>query len=316
MSMVVTTFGAHDPQVATYRAFGDELYRGDPLRVQVEDRFPPTSTLWLCQKEDTTLARCVTFTRNDLPDSLFLGWYESVEDFDASRALLEAVFRSARAQGCVRIIGPVNGSTWHQYRFAEPLGETFFLDVYHKPWYSAQFRDAGFGELATYYSSTAPIEEGLRNVSVHVRDLDVSQFDKELRTIYDISCASFSDNFLYSPISFSEYAALYGRMREIIQSRLVKLALDDTGSPMGFLFALPNKLDPRGRSIILKTVAVLPAFRGKGVMMTLSSAVQEEALRLGFSDVIYALYEERNVSSRLALKGNRMRTYHLFERAV
>jgi GNAT superfamily N-acetyltransferase len=313
--MTLRSYRIDEPHLDDFLQFARDLYSGDPLYLEKEEQFPPSAHLWMLTAKDVVIARCATFTRFDIPDALMLGWYESIEG-DAGVEMLREICDIAREQGYKRVIGPMNGSTWHQYRLAMPSGRTFLGDVYHKSWYHDQFGNAGFAPIATYHSSIAELGQPRDTRGQGSRDLDRDHFEQELRTIYDISIASFSGNLYYSPVEFVDFAAMYRRLRAVVDPRLVKFALGGQGQEIGFMFAIPDLMDKSRQTIVLKTIAVHPDHRGKGVMQTLADAVRSTALELGYSKAIYALYEATNRSGKLASGGEVIRTYHLYERAL
>lgn len=109
---------------------------------------------------------------------------------------------------------------------------------------------------------------------------------------------------------------MYAKLRTIVDPRLVKFAVDDSGKEIGFMFAVPDLFERPVRTIVMKTIAVHPEHRGKGLMSRLAEGVKATALELGYSRAIYALYESSNLSGKLADGGELIRTYHLYARAL
>jgi GNAT superfamily N-acetyltransferase len=294
-------------------AFAEQLYAGDPYYVKRREVFPANATVWICRSGEEIVARCATFEREDLPGTLFFGWYESIEELTASQILIEAVISDAWSKSFRSIIGPLNGTTWQQYRFAEDSGETFMGDVYHKPWYDRQMRAHGFSTCQTYHSSSGELTPLEHRSAVKIRNLESEAFEDELRLLHDISLRSFDRNAFYTPISLEHFSAMYSGMRALIDPRLVKIALLND-EPAGFMFAYPDRFAPH--RLVMKTVAVLPEYRGRGVSTAMDSAIRSTALSLGYWQAVYALYEANNVSARLAKASRVLRTYHLYDRLL
>jgi GNAT superfamily N-acetyltransferase len=87
------------------------------------------------------------------------------------------------------------------------------------------------------------------------------------------------------------------------------------------MFALPDLLQARRRAridtVVLKTVAVHPSFRGIGLGGALMDLVQRSARRMGFRRAVHALIHETNVSRRISDGYARtVRRYALFSRPL
>src|SRR3546814_4262636 len=58
-----------------------------------------------------------------------VGAYRAVEDKEAVACLFRAIEKLARAAGLDFLIGPMNGSTWEDYRFHDhPEKQLFFME--------------------------------------------------------------------------------------------------------------------------------------------------------------------------------------------
>ena len=92
--------------------------------------------------------------KNDLPIGL-IGFFEAQKNFRATDLLIEDAVVWLKDQGCTQIIGPMNGDTWHKYRFnVGPWKEhPFLLEPYNEPYYPELWERAGFEVLENYYSS-------------------------------------------------------------------------------------------------------------------------------------------------------------------
>ncbi|HZC77278.1 MAG TPA: GNAT family N-acetyltransferase, partial [Ktedonobacterales bacterium] len=147
------------------------------------------------------------------------------------------------------------------------------------------------------------------------------RFDTELRRIYTVVAPSFSENFLATPIAEDEFIEQYAQVRPFVRPELVLLA-EREGETIGFMFVLPDWLQAqRGEAVttvIVKTLAVAPAYAGRGLATLLSARVQDAARQLGYKRAIHALMHERNTSRRISSRfaGHIIRRYTLFARPV
>jgi hypothetical protein len=287
--------------------------------------------------EGKPVARCSIWWR-DVPalgeDRLgVIGHYGAVSQA-AAVTMLQAACDDLAREGCTRAVGPMDGNTWRRYRLVVERGAEppFFLEPDNPPEWPTQFTDAGFSPLAWYLSAlnedlgrrdprAAAVVDRLTDTGVTVRQLDLSRFDEELRSIYRVAAASFPGAFLYTPLSEEAFTAQYRAVRPVVRAELVLLAERD-GEPVGFSFSVPDALEPaRGaapRTIVFKTLAVLPdrrAYSGLGSLM--ADLTHQTARSLGYTRAVHALIHESNHSRAMSERtGRTMRRYALYARAL
>lgn len=243
----------------------------------------------------------------------------------AALELIRVAAIMARDQGQERLIAPLDGDTWHSYRTiiessAEP---NFFLEP-DSALTADILNEAGFALIAQYSSALIDLRASQATIdttfakrqkaiesSFSIRHFNSSIFNSELRDIYELSLKSFENNFLYQAISFEQFAELYRPLSAVIKDELVWLAFHQS-QLVGLLFALPDRLN--SEQIILKSVAVHPDFSALGLASYLLARVHKEALKLGYTRSIQALYKDENKSSALtaSLSPRVIRRYGLF----
>ncbi|MBC8144729.1 MAG: GNAT family N-acetyltransferase, partial [bacterium] len=260
----------------------------------------------------------------DVDTTMGCGWYECIDDHNTAAMLLEAVRAYARHEGYSTLIGPINGSTWHRYRFADPsTSPPFFLDVHNKPWYVSQWRENGMHEIAEFastifdglasYGDADPRLQKQRDGGIVLRQIRVDDIENELRAIHSISIEGFKDNYLYSPISVDDFMALYRPVIPLVRPELVLIAENAEAAPVGFVFAVDNIVERTRRSLVMKSAAVLPAYRGIGLGHHLLETVHRSAHESGYDQIIHALMHQTNRSTAiLSDRAQPYRTYRLF----
>lgn len=254
-------------------------------------------------------------------------------DEDAACALLQHACTQLAALGCTIAIGPMDGNTWRRYRFVSERGTepAFFLEPDNPEAYPGYFRAAGFAPLAHYFSALnldlsqedsriGCAAQRLQAQGVSLRTLEIEHFSRELEHIYEVSLASFPQNFLYTPIAREEFLAQYQKVQPYLDPRLTLLAYAQ-GQPVGFVFGLPDMTQKlRGANIdtmIVKTVAVRPKRASAGLGALLVARVQEAARDLGFKRAIHALMHDANRSANISGHyAELMRGYTLYSRAL
>lgn len=301
------------------------------------------SSLLVSQKADEHLcadegaARC-SLWRSVVPvlgtEKLGVIGHFQCSSAEMGAALLEYAAGRLKEQGCTVAIGPMDGNTWRRYRVltergAEPV---FFMEPDNPDWWQAAFLGARFSALSVYTSSLVKdlarrdprigrTRERLAKEGVTIRNLVPERFEEDLKGIYSVSVVSFAHNYLYAEISEEAFLAQYLPYREKIRPELVFLA-EHEGKTVGYLFAIPDFAEAmRGepvRTVIGKTLAVLPGRRYGGLGVVLTNLLHERALAMGFGRVIHALQHEDNerVRNMSEFFGEVMRRYTLFSRRL
>jgi GNAT superfamily N-acetyltransferase len=296
-------------------------------------RHSPDAVL-VALRRGSLVARCSCWWRQtpllDAHPVGMVGHYAAADRVAAS-SVLERACTLFAANKCHQAVGPIDGSTWRQYRFAGEgsLPAPFFLEPSNPRDWPADWAASGFSPLATYASAitddftadhqrTGEARDGLRNLGITVRPFDIVRPDAELQAIFHLLLASFERNFLYAPIAEEEFLHDGRTLLPFVRPELTFLAERD-GQLVAFLMALPDVLQAqRGRpvdTVIVKTVAVAPILHGSGVGSALVTLAHDRAQSLGFRRAIHALMHDSNPSLRISRRSARVfRRYALLAR--
>ena len=286
-------------------------------------------------------AECAVWWRGEIPSLpgervSILGRYEATSA-EAGGAVIDAACTYLREHtGCTLVIGPMDGNTWRRYRFVTD-GDTaeppFFMEPVNAPDYPAHWTAASFTPLAGYSSALSEdlmvvdpreqrVADRLTAAGLTLRPFDITRAEEDLRAIHTLSLVSFADNYLYTPLAQEEFIDQYRRVLSYVRPELTVLAHDPSGRLGGFLFALPNLNElQRGepiRTVILKTVAVLPGREWAGLGMLLVGRCQRAAAVLGYKRAIHALMHDSNASRNVSgvYAGRPIRRYTLYSRRL
>lgn len=324
MRCVVLRTGETPPQVGTSARIG-------ALESGTHCTTPPDRVLIVRDERPVVLARASVWCRRTPllhgERTGFIGHFASV-DSRASAVLLDAACKYLSENGCGQAVGPIDGDTWHAYRFIVEGSDAprFVFEPDHPADWPRHFRAAGFGVLTTYSSSVVedlartdariPVaRDRLAAAGVHIRELDLSRWNDELARVHDLSLVAFSSNFLYTPIPLNVFASLMEPLRPLVDPCLVLLA-ERQGVLLGFVFAMPDPgLGPR--SLIVKTLAVLPGRAQQGLGAVLVACVHDRARRLGYRRAVHALMHDGNGSRHISRRyGQPFRRYALLSRSL
>ena len=257
-------------------------------------------------------------------------WF--ADDDQAAARLLKRSERALQEQGCTLAVGPMDGATWRPYRFViEPgIEPPFFLEPTHPPSYPEQFQSAGFAPIAFYRSALnpdirramphAPSAQAFARDGLTLRSLRMDRLTEEQHALYRLTARCFKQNFLYTPMPEAAFETQFQTLLPYLRPELVLIA-EAQQTPVGFLLMVPDVCQTqRGETIdtvILKTLAVDPAWAGRGVGSLLAAEGQQRAAGLGFRRAIHALMHEQNRSGRIsAHNGETIRRYALFSKPL
>ena len=258
-----------------------------------------------------------------------IGAYGATENKAAVSRLFQAAEAIARQAGMDFLIGPMDGSTWEDYRFHDhPKRPLFFMEMQHPPYYPRQWQSAGFQPIAHYFSATgmltsrtAPrveqVKSRLLQDGVTFRGIDTGNYEAELGKLHPFLHESFKQNRFYTPISLSAFAGKYRPLKDLMASGFVQLA-EYQGEIAGVLLCVANPLDPTGGSLVLKTLARRPGrvFRGLGQVMV--ETLYQKALAEGYRELIFAFMiadgDAQPLSDRY--NGRTLKTYTLYGKAI
>ena len=233
---------------------------------------------------------------------LLAGAFECIDDESVARYLFAIVEKISVAHGCRFIVGPMNGTTWEDYRL--PLSTNhrwFFTETKYLSYYPRLWESAGFRAFHKYYSSIADINDSY-DIDIpgsKIRNIDLARFDEELGAIYDMSMKSFTENVFFSPIEREQFIAKYQQLKRFIDPDFVFISEGNTGQTSALLLCLPDILDPSGSTLIIKTIAKDPSAH-KGVITEMLVKLHKKAFEKGYRRMIHAFMHETNRSNKLS----------------
>lgn len=256
-----------------------------------------------------------------------IGHYAASDD-RSGRALLRAASRQLADAGCRIAVGPMDGNTWRRYRFVTERGSAapFFMEPDNPDSWPRHFASTGFSPLAHYLSEMNPdiahrqpelgsLRQKMQRLGISIEA--VGEVDDDvLDGVYEVVCEAFSDSFLYTTLDRESFRAMYRPLLRRVDPELMLLARH-AGRIVGFIFGPPDFLEPGSRTIVIKTVAILPRKRYSGLGRLLIVELLNSALRLGYSRAISALMYAGTRSQQISCGcAGPMRAYTLFQRRL
>lgn len=252
----------------------------------------------------------------------FLGWYECDQDIAINESLFKDSVAWLKEKGCKSIIGPINGTTWSDYRLNKTSPKPLFPGEPFQPLYYFEYwKKAGF-EPNTIYRSEIPPRNifkptNLDEVSklLFSNGINLRQFPSQpekvlLDKLYDFYNICFETNPLFHPISREKYYAISDKMGQIIDTQHSFLLEDQNKKPIAVFISYKDVYhelygknnsdieDYKKNKLIIKTIATHPDWQNKQIGTLMINLIHNLAYQNGYDEVIHALMYTENISSK------------------
>jgi GNAT superfamily N-acetyltransferase len=283
-------------------------------------------------------------------DAGFFGFFESVDDVEVARSVMEAARKWLLERGAKVIRGPVSPSTNYECGI---LVEGFdsspnVMMPYNSPSYPRMLEAVGLRkckDLLAYWSTPsevtgAKVERVAQRAgelqAVAVRSIRMNQFDEEVQVIWKLYNSTWANNWGFVPMTREEFLHEAAEMKQILKPDLV-LVGEVKGQAVGFALALPNinlalkhaggKLFPLGlfkilyhqrliKELRVVALGVVEEYRTAGVAAGFYAALIRNARRLGYGHSEMSWILEDNVLMNRSLKAMgaiKYKTYRIYE---
>ncbi len=351
-----------------YQQYKDDPVWVPPLRDEQRGQFDPVRNpllehceygLFLLQEDGKTIGRIAAFIDRlaveawGEPVGLF-GYYECPNDPKASQLLLDTARDWLVGHGMKAMRGPWSFVSQEWGAVVEGYTPSpIVMAPYNPPYYNDQFIAYGLlkaKDLLVYIIDAAEgyqIPERILTLTdkvaeryqVHVRPLDMKNFNREVETIIELSNQSLAGNWGYSPVTEAEVRAMAHDLKPIIHPKAVLFAEDQQGRPIGFAIAIPDvnqilkglngsmfptgwlhllwKL-PRLTRYRMFALGVIPEYHGMGIDSLIYRALYEACytpdIRMEINYVLEDNYPMNNAILKLGAKP--LRRYRVYEMSI
>jgi GNAT superfamily N-acetyltransferase len=279
----------------------------------------------------------------------FFGFFESVDNVEVARALLQRARQWAFDKGASFLRGPVNPSTNYECGMlvdgfdASPM----VMMPYNPRYYPGLMDQAGLSkakDLYAYLSNANTIEmkkidriagKALQTTGVRVRPINMKDFQNDVARIWEVYGAAWQRNWGFIPMTREEFSLMGKEMKMILKPDLVLIG--EVGDRVvGFALALPDvnqALKPANGSLfptgllkilyyqrLIKNVRVLALgvveeYRASGLAAGFYATLVRNARKLGFGDCEMSWILEDNVLMNRSLEvmgAKRYKTYRIY----
>ena len=182
----------------------------------------------------------------------FFGFFESEDEPETARALLDAAEDWLRARDMEAVRGPLSFSINQEVGLLiDGFGMPPMIMTPHaRPYYGPLIEEAGFHKVKDLYAwrydtETVPpkarraVDELRQRPDITIRTGDIRRFDEEIATILEVFNSTWSDNWGFVPVTPAEASHLGQEIRQIADTNLVVI-VEVQGETAGVVLALPN----------------------------------------------------------------------------
>jgi hypothetical protein len=258
--------------------------------------------------------------------SACFGKYECVNEDEVSKLILNHTLGYCKENGAEFVIGPMNGSTWEDYRFSLNHDfPNFFLEPYHHLYYNEQFAGFGFKPIANYHSlkdttlefkipGIHELKTKFESKGVTFRNVDLINFQEDLTAIFELNEIAFQSNFLYTPIDKLDFFNKYLGAKNFIDPEFMILAFDRSKKLIAYYFCVEDYYCKSDKCLIFKSIARNPDKEWKKLGQVIGLQMYDKARAKGFHSIIHAFMYDNGTSSPISEKfsDNRFKKYRLY----
>lgn len=291
-------------------------------------------TVFLLEFNSTIIGSAILFYNADIQifnqSTYLLGAFEIQSDYKSlAPYFIRNIENEALILGAKYILGPLNGSTWFDYRFkikSEALN--FPGDLNHSDFYSQLWLENNFKIFNTYTSQIQfdinperldlNYTKSIFNEKIIIKNKDI-ELEEALKLIYPLLMNSFKGKEFFSSISLRDFIRLNLRLESFIKDEYFLMAIDENSNEcVGFLMAYPNLFDLNQKGLVIKTLARKNSLKWAGLGYLLSERILEIAQSKNFDYLIHAHMSSNKSSIKLSKNYNAqsLNTYHLFYKSL
>jgi len=282
---------------------------------------------------------------------VFFGFYESLDDVETARQLLETVARWGEKRGMNVIRGPMSLSMNDECAFLLDGFDSppVFMMPYNPPYYLELMEKCGLTKAKDLYAFfmtrnheaaekvQAMADRMRRETKIRLRQVTLKTLDEDIKKIRFIYNNAWEKNWGFVPWTEKEMAHVAEKLKKIADPSLVILA-EDEGRPVGFALGLPNynevlqkisgRLTPTNLLKILYyrrkikgiraiVFGILREYRQSGLSYYLYSELERSAIERGYEwgEMSWQLEDNEPVNRfNLSLGARIYKKYRIYEK--
>lgn len=276
--------------------------------------------------ENTKNSYCVLMKNPEISENIVLfGFINFPNNLEVAKDLFKKIENFAKSFSGKKLVGPINYSTWFSYRwmikgfeetkiYNEPSNPKYFPEIARKLGYK-EYKNYCSTLVRSYDSKAKYYREKYKKILERGYSFKRYKGFKIyfiLQDIYKISINSFTENPLYSPISYKDFKKIYvsGFNKKVKLNPVVDMCFYKK-EPVGFTFTFKN---PYGDNIwVWKTIGIKKSFQNKGIGSAFRYIIHKTAIENNCDFVLHHLTYIDNIVKKLRDKKDKnFKNYALF----
>lgn len=252
-------------------------------------------------EEDGSLVGHCSISPSKNESVAYFGFFEFSKDEKQYCSFWDSIVLEAKKRNIKKIVGPINGSIWFPYRFISERGlselfkgelptESFYFDFFAQlpNQKIISFSSGKRVELELIIEATKKSYDAIKKTDFTIESL-LQISDEILKEIYTLAEEIFYyHSVAYEPLPIKYFFELYNheRVKDIFRIYTVR--------EKGRLIAFCIVFYENNETVILKTLAVHPAYQQHGIGGALAHLVHFDAQQQGIRTIVYALVRDDN----------------------
>ncbi len=249
------------------------IYNGDhnyipPLRLDIEERLNPAKNpffkhgkihLFIAEEDGKLVGRVSAqvdyqFVSYQGKNTGFFGFFESINDTEVSKALLDAASSWLKAQGMDEMIGPMCPSMSEEIGIlVEGFPPATILTAYNPPYYANLFTSSGIEVIKTWYAWWMEVKDVIsraerfdklsealkKRYGIEIRKVNMKKFDEELKILRYLYNECWKGNWGFTPLTEEDMKYIGDKLKDLVDEDLALFAYKN-GKPVGVSVTLPD----------------------------------------------------------------------------
>lgn len=301
-----------------------EIYKNDPhwvppLKMALKDLlnqkkhpFYQTANVkaWLAYRDEKVVGRIMAinnYTYNNYEKNKVghFGCFESINDLEVVRLLVEVAGEYLKEHGLESMQGPMNpGTNYECGLLIEKYDDApQVMMTYNPPYYERLLTELGFTKAMDLLAYNITTHQQLPKIIIDIaertekkskvtyRSLQLKDWNKELDTMFAIYNSAWEDNWGFVPMSKAEFYHTAKDLKSIVDPEMVQFVLV-AGVEAGFILALPDlnqvfKQIPSGNLSLMAIYKILTARKRINRVRVITMGIKKEYRKLGLETLLY-----------------------------
>lgn len=255
---------------------------------------------------------------NNLKESKYMfGGVRLVNDDDLD-VLLTELEEFLRTKKIKKVIGPIDGCSFFNYRFAtDNFEEKFFPDCIGSKNILDILKKHLFEPKYNYISVKAPLDYKIKKLAEQAKNFYAvkelkDDFLKYAKEVFLLSERCFQNKPLYTKIKFETFLENYYLFTSQIKPDV--FLVFDRKRLIAFSVAYKNKYQ---NNYVSKTVAIDQAYQNKRIILTIIKYAQRKLSEYNINDVIFHFQDDKNTLNGVWKNSYKLiKHYSVFERRL